>query len=417
MAVNRDKSWDAIIVGSGVAGLSTAMEFGLRGHRTLVLERRGLASGSTSRAAGLLGQMRTTVDAVRMLMDSVRILHGIEDRSGINVFHQTGSIRIAQNAARVDELRRDVGVSLAAGLTVHTIESAEVLRLAPYVRVDDVIEACYCPSDGYLDPPTLARAYIQVARGIGVSFVEHAPVERIHSNGETVSGVRACGVDYFAPVVVNAAGPWAHLVSNFADQMLPTAGIAHYYLTTRECDQVDISPDTPTLRDRENRIYSRPCDGGLRVGIYETRPETIAVERLPVDYSMDGMTAARDHPTVRSLMDAAARRFPRITTDTPMEIRGGIMAFTPDGGPLLGEFPQLKGFFHCAGFCGHGVTQSPALGPLMADLVFDGVRRYDAAQLEADRFADFPDLQTREAVEAKCAACYANYYGKSEQST
>ena len=76
--------------------------------------------------------------------------------------------------------------------------------------------------------------------------------------------------------------------------------------------------------------------------------------------------------------------------------------------------PDVAGLYHCAGFCGHGVMQSAAVGVLMADLILDGTCRYDLAQLEADRFFDLPEFMDRARVKARCAETYAHCYSKIE---
>jgi glycine/D-amino acid oxidase-like deaminating enzyme len=134
------------------------------------------------------------------------------------------------------------------------------------------------------------------------------------------------------------------------------------------------------------------------------------MDQLPASFSMADMTAGKTHPAIIELIEGAMRRFPAITRDTPIDIRGGVMAFTPDGQPLLGRMPGVEGLFHCAGFCGHGVSQSAGIGRLMADLVLTGVSSYDLKQLEADRFADIPAYRDRAQVTARCLEQYANYY-------
>lgn len=405
-------TYDIIVIGSGVAGLSVAMEFAKRKQRVLVLERHTLASGATSRAAGLIGQMRSTPDAIRLLMESIRIVREVEAQTGMRVLEQTGSVRVAQTHDRVVELHRDMDIARRAGLHVESISRPELEKLIPCMRTDDVIEACYCPSDCYLEASALAEAYIAAGRRQGVTYIENAEVESLQVSNGRVTGVRARDDAFCAPIVINAAGPWAHLVADYAQQDLPTAGIAHYYFTTKPEANIAIGAASPSFRDRENRIYGRPCNGGIRVGIYEAVPEDIDMAALPSSFRMASVTADETHSAIRALLTAAALRFPGITTSTPMEIRGGIMAFTPDGGPLLGELDGAKGFYHCAGFCGHGVSQSAAIGPLVADLIQHGTCSYDLDHLAADRFSDWPSLHNRAAVVRSCLAVYANYYGK-----
>jgi glycine/D-amino acid oxidase-like deaminating enzyme len=403
-------TFDCIVVGSGVAGLSTAMHMAMRGQRVLVLEKgEYLASGATSRAAGLIGQMRSTVDATRMIMQSIDILYSINAP-----FIQSGSVRVAQTPARARELMRDISIARSAGLQILDLDQNALAHLCPFMRRDDVLAACLCPTDGYLEPPLLAQTYIDIAEKYGATFKTKSPVTRILTADGCVTGVEAGG-RYEAPIIVNAAGPWTHLVARNAQQHLPTAGIYHFYLTTAPDSEMKIHRDSPSTRDRELRIYTRPKDGGIRVGIYEVHPIAADVAALPENFRMDSVTATREHPTVRELFDAAARRFPQITRETPAEIAGGIMAFTPDGGPLIGEIPGIKGLFHCAGFCGHGVTQSAAIGAVAADLILEGRCKYNLEEIRADRFAEFPELHDPTEVERRSLDVYSSYYALADE--
>jgi len=410
--INKNTA-DVIVIGSGVAGLSVAMEFRKRGLSVRVFERQFLASGATSRAAGLIGQMRSNADAIRLIQDSLRIIREVEARTGMRILHETGSVRIAQTPDRAKELEIDIAIARASGLKVDTIDTHALEQRMPYMRVDDVLLASLCPTDCYLEPPALAQGYIAVGRELGVEYHEHEPVNALCVDAGQVTGVTTANATYNAPIVINAGGPWAELVAHYAEQTLPTAGIKHFYFTTLPESGIAIDENSPSLRDRENRIYARPRNGCLRVGIYEAMPINVDMRALPADFSMQSVTAGLDHPTSRALLDSAVRRFPGITPATPMDIRGGIMAFTPDGAPLIGEIPGLSGFYHCAGFCGHGVSQSAAMGPAMADIILHGTCPYDVALIAADRFADWPDLHDRHAVARNCAQVYANYYGKA----
>jgi sarcosine oxidase subunit beta len=406
---------DIIVIGGGVAGLSTALQLAARKQKVLLLEKGELASGSTNQASGLLGQLRSNPDAVRMLMDSMAMLLRLEEQDGTRVFTPSGSVRIAQNPARAAEIHRGVEIGQAAGLEIYPIDTQEVKRRLPYMNVEDVTAACFCPTDGYLHPPDLAQLYIRAARRNGVDLRPHVAVDRILIEGGKVTGCRVGEQVFHAPVVVNAGGPWSYLVADMAAQRLPTAGIGHCYLTFGPDPSYPIDPNSPTARDRENLIYSRPTrEGALHVGIYETQPVGYEMEALPADFQMAAMRVDRQNPTIQTLLDAARRRFPFIREDSPLRLTTGIMSWTPDGHALCGQLPEVAGLYHCAGFCGHGVMQSAAVGVLMAELILDGTCRYDLSQLEADRFYDLPEFMSREAVTTRCAQTYAAAYSKLE---
>jgi 4-methylaminobutanoate oxidase (formaldehyde-forming) len=347
-----------------------------------------------------------------MLIDGLAIVKDLEARTRARIFHQTGSLRLAQTPERAAEIRDHVAMGKAIGFDVDHLSRDEVQTLLPYMRVDDLLDACYCPTDGHLQPAELAAAFTRVGREHGVVLATHTPAERVVIAGGRVTGVRAGGETFFAPVVVNATGPWSYLVAELAETRLPTAAIGHYYLTTRPTPDVIIDRTSPAVRDRENRIYSRPESDGLIVGIYEATPVIYDMEKLPADFDMSAMHVARDNLNVAMLIDAAGKRFGFINERTPMTVTTGIMTFTPDGNPFCGRVPDIEGLYHCTGFCGHGIVQSPTIGVIMAELILDGKTRYDIEQIEADRYFDTPAFQQRANVKQACYETYANYYGK-----
>jgi glycine/D-amino acid oxidase-like deaminating enzyme len=205
------------------------------------------------------------------------------------------------------------------------------------------------------------------------------------------------------------------LNAELAETVLPTAAIGHYYLTTRPHPAHPVERLSPAVRNRELRIYTRPESGGLIVGIYDAEPDLYDMHELPVDFDMSRMKAARDSIQVARLIDAAHQRFPWIDERTPMTITTGIMTFTPDARPFCGKMPDIDGLFHCSGFSGHGIVQSPVIGVIMAELILDGRSSYDVKSIEADRYFDMPGYTTRNDIDAHCVAMAGNYYGKVER--
>lgn len=401
---------DVIIIGAGVSGLSTALQLARRGRRVLVLERGALASGATSRASGLLGQLRGTLESSRMQVESLHTLLELAREAGADLFRQSGSLRVAWTPARAAELDRTRAMAADAGLECRALTAAEAARLVPCMRTDDLLSACFFPTDGYLNPPEVARLYITLGERAGVEYRPHTPVEAIRTRNGRVTGCRAGGRDIEAPVVVNASGPWSHLLADLAAQPLPTAGIGHCYLTAAPDPPLD--PGLATVRDRELRLYSRPTrEGALHVGIYEATPVAFDMRALPGDFCMQEMGTERFTSVLPHLLEAARRRFPFLSGDVPLRYTTGIMSWSPDGLPLCGILPGVEGLYHCAGFCGHGVMQSAAVGLLMADLILDGIWRYDPAELEADRCAEWDDLHDQIAVTERCRVAYATCYG------
>jgi 4-methylaminobutanoate oxidase (formaldehyde-forming) len=408
---------DVIIIGGGVAGLSTAMQLSGRGASVIVLERERIGNGSTGRAAGLLGQLRGQAEHTRMLMDGLEIVRRLEEEAGVDIFVQTGSLRVAETPERAEEITALVEMGKSIGFDIDFLPIDEVAKRLPYMRTDDLLEACYCPTDGHIQPAELVAAYLKVGRERGVQYKTNTPVNEILLDDSRVRGVKALGVEYHAPIVVNAGGPWSYLNAELADAILPTAAIGHYYLTTRPDPAHPVDRLSPAVRDRHLRLYTRPESGGLIVGIYDPEPELHDMRRLPVDFDMSRMKAARDSIQVARLLEAAAARFSWINERTPMSITTGIMTFTPDAKPFCGKMPDVDGLYHCAGFSGHGIVQSPSIGLIMSQLILDARSTYDIQSIEADRYFDVPGYINRVEIEDKCVRMAGNYYGTIERPT
>ena len=412
--VEKIRTADAVVIGGGVAGLSTALQLARRGQRVVVVERAQLGSGSSGRAAGLLGQLRGTTAATRMLIDALEIVRDLSEQAESEIFVETGSLRIAETPDRSREIVDLVAMGKSIGFEIEHVDATRVAELVPYMKTDALIDACYCPTDGHVQPAELVAAYIKVGKRHGVEYLTNSPVEEVILKESTAIGVRAGGVEFHAPVIVNAAGPWSYLVADLTETHLPTSAIGHYYLTTRPHPDVTVDRLSPAVRDRHHRIYTRAEAGGLIVGMYEEEPAQYDMENLSADFDMTTMHSTRNDINVAMLIHSANQRFPWIDEKTPMTVTTGIMTFTPDGKPLCGQLPDVEGLYHCSGFSGHGIVQSPTIGVIMAELILDGGTRYDVEAIQADRYFDVADYRDRAAVKSACYAMYSSYYGRIE---
>ena len=153
------------------------------------------------------------------------------------------------------------------------------------------------------------QRYMKIGKDRGVRYKTNTPVTESDRRRE-VRGVRTAEGEYHAPVVLNAGGPWSYFNAELAEEVLPTAAIGHYYLTTRPDVNHPVDRLSPAIRNRELRIYTRPESGGLIVGIYDEEPELHDMRKLPVDFDMSRMKAARDTIQVARLIDAGEPALP-----------------------------------------------------------------------------------------------------------
>jgi len=405
-----NRAFDVIIIGGGASGCSTAMQLSLQGRSVLVLDKAQFGSGSTGQAAGLGGQLRSNPSETRLLMEGIEVVRQMERKLNQKIFTKTGSLHVAATEDRALELRDFVESGKAIGFEIELVDREFAKSRLPCMQADDLIEFCYCPTDGHFAPSELLNGYIRIARDAGATLLPKTPVEDILMVGGRVKGVQTADGSFFAPVVVNAAGPWSYLVAELTQTPMATATLGHYYLVTEPIPGVQISPTDAAIRDRANRIYSRPEMEGLLVGSYEQEPVEYSMEALPADFQMSEIRIQRDNLNVALLIEAASQRFPFINERTPMSVTTGIMTFTPDGHALCGKVHDVDGLYHCTGFNGRGVFQSTSVGLLMANLICQGRSHYQMEHLDVNRFSGVSWLGDRESIRTRCRDRYANHY-------
>src|SRR5581483_4661036 len=162
----------AVVIGGGVVGCSVAYHLTARGWRdVLLLEQADLTSGSTFHAAGLVGQLRSSVALTRLMMWSVECYRRLAAETGRDPgWREVGSLRLAASAERMEELRRQAGWAKTFGLPLELIDAREAARLFPVLSPAGLHGAAYLPTDGHVDPGGLAAALAEGARRRGATI-------------------------------------------------------------------------------------------------------------------------------------------------------------------------------------------------------------------------------------------------------
>ena len=150
----------AVIIGGGIIGCSTAYHLAKLGWRDVVLlERHKLTSGSTWHAAGLVGQLRTSANITQLLKYSVELYAKLEQETGqATGWKMNGGLRLACNAERLTEIKRQATTAHSFGLEMHLLTPAEARKLWPAMAIDDVVGAAFLPTDGQANPADIAQA-------------------------------------------------------------------------------------------------------------------------------------------------------------------------------------------------------------------------------------------------------------------
>jgi 4-methylaminobutanoate oxidase (formaldehyde-forming) len=375
-----------VVIGGGIMGCSTAYHLVRNGWKDVVLLEQGrLSGGTTWHAAGLVGQLRSHQNLTRLIRYSTQLYARLEAETGLATgWKQCGSLSVARTAERMTLLRRSAAMANAQDVVCEELTAGQAGAKYPLMRIDGLVGAVWLPGDGKANPADITQALARGARNGGARFFEKTRVTAIAAEGGRVSGVRTTRGQIKAEVVVNCAGQWARQVGRMAGVTVPLYSCEHMYVVTEKIEGVP--HDLPVLRDPDGHVYFKEEVGGLLMGGFEPKAKPWK-DIIPDDFEF-GMLPD-DWDQFQILMDNALMRVPALEKAGIKTFMNGPESFTPDLNYIVGEAPELRGFFVGAGFNSAGIASSGGVGMALAEWIVAGEPTLDLWPIDIRRFANF----------------------------
>jgi glycine/D-amino acid oxidase-like deaminating enzyme len=378
-SANGHKTADVIIIGAGVMGASIAFHLAQRNAgRILILDKAHAGNGGSGRSSALVRMHYSFPPEVQLALISLRMFERWTDLLGEPaLFHKTGFVRIV-HPNESERLRLNVEMQQKLGVNVRLIDRRELQELEPDWRVDDVNFAAYEPDSGYGDGAGVANDFLARARDMGATYLPRTNANQLLSASGHITGVRTDHGDFHASTVIAAAGPWTRPLFESAGVNLAIETEFHQVAILKHSH--DMRPGGSACIDSGSATYFRPDgqDKTLVGDFYGTRPiDPDNFPQRPSDESLE------------TLIERACLRLPKLENAEVMRGVTGVYDMTPDSRPLLGEMPEIRGLYVCAGFSGMGFKISPAVGLVMSELVIDGKSTtVDISAFRPYRFAE-----------------------------
>jgi glycine oxidase len=333
------KTWDAIIIGAGIIGLSLAIELRKRGMRVLVVEKGEPGREASWAAGGMLvdSPVETRPELRELAVASARMypefVHELEDESGLKIdFRNVGTIVLE----RVEE-------HSSSAIALHR----PLAELEPELSADCTLR--FHPSflnENCVDPRDLTLAAIAAARHRGVDFSSGDQVLGINLSNGKACGVRTNKTQFAGGVVVNCAGAWAGMIEPIP---LPTRPVKGQMLCVA-------MPHKEMMRHvvRAPEVYLIPrSDGRMLIG---TTVEEAGFDKRTVP------------ETIQKLRSAAIALVPKLAEARILEAWAGLRPGTPDGLPILGE-TAMPGYFVATGHYRDGILLAPVTARVMGRVI------------------------------------------------
>ncbi|MFT4081274.1 MAG: FAD-dependent oxidoreductase [Nocardioides sp.] len=371
----------AVVIGGGLIGLSIARALTTRGlSDVLVLERHQLAGGGTGKSSGIVRTHYGVPSIAAMAWRSLPTFEALGAEVG---FRQTG-YAVLVGEENVAPLRANTAAHQRLGVEVETIDAGRLADLWPMMNVEDVAAASYEPRGGFADASQLALHFGRVARDHGARIRQNTAVRRILTTDGAVRGVELVGGEVVeADVVVVAAGWWSAALLAGVGVDFPVESYRSELLIV---DAGVPLPDLPVISDLISLQYCRVEGRGQFLVGNSDHADFRHKLVDPDDYS----NVAVDE-TVERYAEKVMHRFPGFPDPSVTHTYAGVYDVPPDWNPVIAPVGGLDGLLLAAGFAGHGFKISPAVGDLVADLVFEGDSTdtdIPAADFRLERFAE-----------------------------
>ena len=373
--------WDVVVIGAGIIGAAVADALAGRGQRVVVLEAAPApATGSTGRSfASVRAQWDDEVNA-RIAWGSIQRYRDAADWIGQDVGYRPSGYLFVVPSVAWDAQLEAVALQRDLGIPVEVLTPEQAQR---HTRFDTsgVAGCTWGPADGVVDPHLATTAMLGRARERGAQVLLSTPVTAIDAAGE---GYQITSHDraFHAPVVVNAAGPWAGEVAALVGLDVPVTPVRRVVYSSAPDDSL---AGIPMTIDVETGVYLR--SDGPRLLFARADPEEPPSHRTDVPWAW-----------LEPTLEAGCARFPWLA-EVPIDDRAcwaGTYEVTADHRPYVGRMPAAPGWVNACGFSGHGVMQAPVIGELVAEEIVDGrAHSISLDPLRIDRLAGGGDPALR----------------------
>src|SRR6476619_2352739 len=403
----------AVVIGAGIVGNSLAYHLARLGWSELVLLDKGPLpnpGGSTGHASHFIFPVDHSKEMTQLTLESVR------QYRDAGVFTQSGGIEVARTEERMQELQSRMASAKAWGIDdVSLLTPAQVKELVPFIEESVILGGFYTPSVGIVDSlrfGTIARERAQEQEALSV--FANTEVLGIDVENRRVKRIRTSRGDIETETVVVCCGVWSPKIARMAGASIPLTPAVH--------QMIDVGPvphfrDTkgviefPIVRDMDTNMYERQDGSGLEVGSYAHRAILHDPEDIPSneEAALSPTELPFTQEDFEKQMEDALELIPDVLNDESVGIKyaiNGLLSLTPDGLPLLGETPEVKGLWSAAAVW---VKEGPGVGKSVAEWMAHGESEID---LQSSDIARFYDCQkTREHIRARSAEGFNKTYG------
>jgi sarcosine oxidase subunit beta len=366
---------DVVIIGGGINGVAAAYNLAKRGvGRVVVVEKDYLAAGSTGRCGAGVRQQWGAEMNIRLAKASIDIFERLDEEldyaPGIE-FKQKGYLLLAFTEKQSAQFRKNIALQQSLQVPSRFVEPDEAKRIVPHLATRNLCGAAFCVKDGHINPFKATDAYARAARRLGVDVRLRTELTAIKTSRGRIRGVVTTRGTIETPIVINTAGPWSGEVAALAGVEIPTYSQRHQILVTEPVNPLQ----GPMVMSFHHSLYCQQTPhGSFIMGLGDPHE--------PV-----GHDVGHSWQFLESMAVKICEILPLLRELRVVRQWSGSYNMSPDAHPIIGEAPELRGFYMAVGFSGHGFMLAPVTGQVLAEMITGAEPSLPVKALGLERFA------------------------------
>jgi glycine cleavage system aminomethyltransferase T/glycine/D-amino acid oxidase-like deaminating enzyme len=411
-----------VVIGAGIVGNSMAWHLARLGWRDIVLLEKGTLpspGGSTGHASNFIFLTDHGKEMTAFTLDSVR------QYRELGVFTQTGGIEVARTPERMQELTRRVTSSKAWGIEpVELLTPAQVKEKVPFIAEDVILGGVFWPGVGVVDSLEAGTLMRKKAQELGaLTVVPGVEVTGLDVETGRIRRVRTDRGDIEAETVVIACGCWSPRIARMAGASIPLTPAVHQMIDIGPVSMFEHATSSvgyPIIRDVDTNMYERQHGAEFEIGSYAHRPILMDPDDIPsiAESALSPTMLPFTQEDFDPQLEDALELFPDVVGDEKAGVKlaiNGLLSLTPDGNPIIGETPEVKGLWSAAAIW---IKEAPGIAKTIAEWMTNGEPEIDPHGSDIARFYDHHTASRH--IAARTSEGYNKTYGivhPSEQWT
>lgn len=373
---------DAVIIGAGIMGLSTAYYLSKLGLKICIIERESYIGGyTTTRCAGGIRHQFSSDVNILLSMLNRKMIHELENESQCRIaFNPCGYAFAFTKEHSVKQAEEAVKMQREMSVNAEILSSKKTKCMFGNLCVDDVLLTTYCRDDGLLNVSMLLGLLKRELHKRDVKILCNKMVCNIETKNSKISKVILDEGEINTSIVVNAAGPWAKQIGDMMGITIPIEPSLQQIWVTEPVSWVN--KDMPVIIFGDEGIGFHWESGGLLSG-YNRPYQKVDTSFPQIDLEWEFLHCKK-----------AVERVPDLYDKQLISRWAGFYETTIDDLPIVGPYGP-SGMYCIAGFNGHGVMQGLACGYLLSSMITGKSIDINFSSLSFYRFNNAVAVKTR----------------------